>query len=200
MTQNIKTKHRNIWKWLFIILLAANIAFFGSIAFRLIDNGKTGTSPATSLPDSVQIGTLSTTRTELNQAVTAYLSDEVKESNYTFYATQTQMVFEGHYKLLGYSIPLTCYFTPRKTSDGNISLKLTSFHAGSLSLPNREILSYIKSSVALPKIVSVDAKNETLTLNLTDLATPATANTYLKVDQLDLPSDTISFTIFKKTR
>ncbi|KXT76261.1 YpmS family protein [Streptococcus sp. DD12] len=198
MTHNQTGKKHVIWKWLFFVLLALNLAFVGVVGVRIFWPTTVSQSEQVDTTGAVKIGTLTTSRKEFNQAAASYLKDYTKSSQYRFYATSSQMVFEGSYTFLGYKIPLTCYFDPQVTSSGSIRLKMTSFSVGTLSLPSSEILKYLKGHVDLPQFVSIDIDSETITLQLENMASSATANTFLKAENLDLAQDKISFSIYKK--
>ncbi len=198
MTHNLTGKKKSLWKWLFFALLAFNLAFVGVIGVRIFWPTTTSQSQFIETKETIKIGNLTTNRKEFNQAAASYLKDYTQSSQYRFYATASQMVFEGSYTFLGYNIPLTCYFDPQVTSSGAIRLKMTSFSVGTLSLPSSEILKYLKGHVNLPEFVDIDTKAETITLQLENMASSATANTFLKAESLDLANDKISFSIYKK--
>ena len=198
MTHNLTGKKKSIWKWLFFALLALNIAFVGVIAVRVFWPTTASQSKVIDTNETVKIGNLTTSRKEFNQAAASYLKDYTQSSQYRFYATSSQMIFEGSYTFLGYNIPLTCYFDPQITSSGAIRMKMTSFSVGTLSLPSSEILKYLKGHVKLPDFVDIDTKSETITLQLENMASSSTANTFLKAESLDLAKDKISFSIYKK--
>ena len=93
-------------------------------------------------------------------------------------------------------MPLYVYFEPLRLSNGAVQLKVTSFSVGTLSLPQKEVLQYIKSSYKLPDIVVVNPQKATITINLQNLKNDA--GIYLKATSIDLVNDQFTFDIFKK--
>ena len=98
----------NWWKWACLLILAINVAFVGVIASRLIQVREPAAQTITSKKaKSVKVGTVSTTREQLNNTVASYLKDyQTKNSSYNVYATSSAILFEGTYTFLGYEVPL----------------------------------------------------------------------------------------------
>lgn len=115
---------------------------------------------------------------------------------YKVYATSSTILFEGTYQLLGYEVPLYIYFQPHRLTNGAIQLQVLSFSVGTLSLPEKDVLQYLKSSYKLPKFVEVLPKQSAIIINLQQLENDA--NIYLKAQKIDLVKDDIRFDIYKK--
>lgn len=193
-----KRGKNNLWKWAFFLLLALNIAFFGVVASRILGQAKTSESQTVQTPKTdIKLGLLTTNRQQLNQAIATYLKTyQTKEMSYQVYATSSSLIFEGGYQLLGNTIPLYLYFQPYRLESGALQLKVTSVAVGSLPLPIKEVLNYIKTSHKLPKFVDIQPKKEVMTINIQSLENEA--GIYLKTQKFDLPEDEIIFEIFKK--
>lgn len=73
--------------------------------------------------------------------------------------------------LLGYEVPLYIYFQPSRLESGAIQLKITSFSVGTLTLPESEVLKYLKSSVDLPNFVEVLPKESVININIQNIKT-----------------------------
>lgn len=187
-----------LWKWGFLILLALNIGFIGVVVSRIVQVREPSVkNVSTKTSSSVKVGTFSTNKEELNQTIATFLKDyQSKQFSYEVYATSTTILFEGSYRLLGYDVPLYIYFEPLRLESGAIRLKVTSFSVGTLSLPRKEVLQYIKSSYDLPEIVTVSPKKATITINLQNLKNDA--GIFLKATNIDLVNDRFDFDIFKK--
>lgn len=203
MTQrkNGNKRRFNGWKLAFILLLAGQLAFISVIASRLIEVREPVTeSVATnSKSKNISIGTITTTKEQLNATLAAYLSDmKSKNLTFKFYASSTTMLFEGKYTLLGYEVPLYVYFEPYVSENGAVQLKLTSFSAGTLSLPEGEVLKYLRKAYKLPEFVTVDTENSLITIDLTKLKNKQ--NIFVKAKKIDLKNDVITFEIYKKNR
>lgn len=193
-----KKLNLNWWKWAFLLLLAFDTAFLAVIGSRIIQIRE----PKSELINqkaakNIKIGTLTTTKEQLNEAVVSYLKDfQTKKMTYKVYATSSTILFEGTYQLLGYEVPLYIYFQPHRLTNGAIQLQVLSFSVGTLSLPEKDVLQYLKSSYKLPKFVEVLPKQSAIIINLQQLENDA--NIYLKAQKIDLVKDDIRFDIYKK--
>ncbi|HEL1278207.1 TPA: DUF2140 family protein [Streptococcus equi subsp. zooepidemicus] len=193
-----KKLNLNWWKWAFLLLFAFNAAFLAVIGSRIIQIRE----PKSELINqkaakNIKIGILTTTKEQLNEAVVSYLKDfQTKKMTYKVYATSSTILFEGTYQLLGYEVPLYIYFQPHRLTNGAIQLQVLSFSVGTLSLPEKDVLQYLKSSYKLPKFVEVLPKQSAIIINLQQLENDA--NIYLKAQKIDLVKDDIRFDIYKK--
>lgn len=188
----------NWWKWACLLILAMNIAFVVVIGSRLIQIREPETEHIkVSKQKNIRVGTVTTNRQQLNKTVASYLKDyQNKDMSYDIYASSTSIVFEGKYKLLGYEVPLYVYFQPIALANGNVQLQVSSISAGTLPIPEAEVLQYLKSSYDLPAFVKVKPKESSLVVNLSKIKNDA--DIYLMAKKIDLVNDKISFDIYKK--
>lgn len=186
------------WKWLFLLLLALNIAFLGTVALLLTKGDSLSVSQSQSVSKGgIKVGNFSSTKSQLSDTINSYLKDyESKDMSYQVTFDSDKLIFQGSYTLLGVSIPLNVYFQPYRLSNGAVQLKVTSVSAGSLSLPEEDILRYIKSSYDLPKFVDVLPKKSAINVNIQKLGSDT--QFYLKATKINLLNDQLSFDIFKK--
>ncbi|EHI68692.1 YpmS family protein [Streptococcus ictaluri] len=193
-----KKLNLNWWKWAFLCLLALNLAFGVVIGSRLIQVREPESELiAKKKLNNIKVGTFTTNREQLNETVASYLKDyQTKTLHYKFYATSTSILFEGTYQLLGYEVPLYIYFQPNRLDNGAVQLQVVSFSVGTLPLPEKDVLQYLKSSYKLPKFVKVMPNQSAIIVNLQELKNDA--NVYLKAKKVDLVKDQISFDIYKK--
>lgn len=199
--ENGSNKKFNRWKFAFILLLAAQLAFLAVIASRVIEVREpvTGILEQENKNNDISIGVFSTSKDELNKTLANYVSDlQTKNFSYQFYASSTTMLFEGTYTFLGFEVPLYIYFEPYTTESGAIQLKVTSFSAGTLPLPEGEVLKYIAKGYDWPEFVTVDSQSSIITIDLTKLKN--SENIYLKARTIDLKNDVITFEIYKKIK
>lgn len=198
MKQNQNGKVINWWKWAFLLLLASQIALFGTLASRMISlREPKAETLSKSLPKSVSLGTFSTTKDQLNQAILSYLKPyQNKQMTYKLYVAQDKVMFEGKYHLLGYAVPLYVYFEPYSLKDGSVQLHVTSFSVGTLPLPKKEILQYIKSSYDLPNFVHVEPKKSAILIAFPQMENES--GIFIKSQKIDLIGDEIRFEIYKK--
>lgn len=188
----------NWWKWLFLGLLAINIGLLLTLASRLITLREPDAQTVNvKVPKSFSIGTFSTDKDKLNQTILTYLKPyQTSQMTYKLYAANDTVMFEGTYRLFDYDIPLYVYFEPYRLEDGAVQLQVTSFSVGTLPLPQKEVLQYIKSSYDLPDIVKVEPNQSTITIQLQKLKNPN--GIFIKAKQIDLLNDDIRFEIYKK--
>ncbi|KGR72419.1 YpmS family protein [Streptococcus phocae subsp. phocae] len=193
-----KKSNLNWWKWSFLILLAFNLAFLSVIGSRLIQVREPDSELISDKKISnVKAGTVTTNKEQLNKTVASYLKDyQTKKMRYKVHIMSSSILFEGTYKLLGYEVPLYIYFQPHRLENGAIQLQVTSFSVGTLSLPEKEVLQYLKSAYQLPKFVNVVPKKSAIIVNVQKLENDA--KVYLKAKKIDLVKDEISFDIYKK--
>ncbi|WP_019323905.1 YpmS family protein [Streptococcus mutans] len=199
MKQRRTGNKKNWWKWAFLLLLALNIAFWGVIIGRVLSGYHSNTITSQTVKNPVKVGTITTTKEQLNQTLASYLNDyQSKGMTYSVQLTSTNIEFQGTYKLLGYNVPLYIYFEPYQLKSGAVQLKVTSFSVGNLPLPASEVLSYIKSSYKLPNFVDVIPEKSVVNINLQKIDNDA--GIYLKSTAINLVSDEINFDILKKKR
>lgn len=181
-----------------MILLAFNLAFLSVIGSRLIQVREPDSELISDKKISnVKAGTVTTNKEQLNKTVASYLKDyQTKKMRYKVHIMSSSILFEGTYKLLGYEVPLYIYFQPHRLENGAIQLQVTSFSVGTLSLPEKEVLQYLKSAYQLPKFVNVVPKKSAIIVNVQKLENDA--KVYLKAKKIDLVKDEISFDIYKK--
>lgn len=187
----------NIWKWLFLLLLAAVLGF-GMILLNRITTFREDTSQIMIKKEGeTKIGTFITTRDQLNDTVATYLKDYQRmDFSYKLYASNQLVLFEGQYLILGQKIPLYIYFQPSKLADGSVLLTVSEISAGTLALPRAEILTYIKKNYSLPDFISVDVANSSIHIQTQDISN--NLGIYVKANTLDLYNDQIIFDIYRK--
>lgn len=195
----IKTpkKRSPVWKWLFLILLAFNLASVAFIGIRVLIPRDTATLSSIKAPTGSQtVATITSTTDELNMMINSYLAPyQTSTMSYKFYISDQQAVLEASYQLMGTKVPLYLYFEPLALSDGSISLSVKSISAGTLSLPTSAVLQMVKS-YHLPNFVEVDSSHSQLIIHLNKLVL---ANSfYLKTNQIDLVNGKFTFNLMKK--
>lgn len=183
-----------VWKWLFLGLLALNLALVSVVTYRVMTPVETS---SVSLPKgATKIGSYSMTKEELDAALTGFAQDySTDKMHFKVNVTNSKIVFESSYKVLGYAVPLYVYFTPVVSESGAIVLKVSDLSAGSLSLPVSDALKMIKRSTKLPDYISIDNKKEKVTLNIQSMKNEKGITARAK--SLDLVNDRIEFDIYK---
>lgn len=189
----------NRWKWAFLGLLSALLAFVLVVVERVSsprEEATVLTVSANSAKDE-KLGTFTTSTEQLNAMLAIYLRD-YQTNNFSYKVTVTNqfLVFEGTYTLWGVDIPLAVYFQPNKLNDGSILLTVSEISAGTLSLPKEEILSYIKKQSQLPAFVEITPSKATVTLQLTEIENAQ--KIYVKANTIDLYNHQFIFDIYRK--
>ena len=143
------------------------------------------------------MGSFVTTREALNNTAVAFLEDYQSQGlRYEFYTTSSQVLFQGTYRLLDYDIPLYVYFEPSVLENGDIKLAVTSVSAGTLSLPTKEVLSYIATAYHIPNFLNIQPKSSAIVLSLKDIT--LSNGLYAKATEFNLANDRISFDLYKR--
>ncbi|MGT2907193.1 YpmS family protein [Streptococcus dentiloxodontae] len=187
-----------LWKWLFLGLLALNLAFVGVVFYKITSPSVLANSSKTvNHANEVQIGSFTMTKSELNDALSAFAKDySTDDMSFDVTVTSSNILFEGTYTLLGYDVPLYVYFTPVVLENGGIQLQVTDVSAGSLSLPVSDALKFLKSSVKnLPSYIDIDSEKEVINVNLQEINNKT--GVIAKATSLDLVNDHIEFNIYK---
>ncbi|HEM3597942.1 TPA: YpmS family protein [Streptococcus suis] len=189
----------NSWKWLFLILLAMVLGTSIVVISRLESKREDLTKLVPTNSEDAKVGRFETNKEQLNATIAEYLKEYQTDTfQYKVYLTSQLAIFEGDYQLLGMDIPLYIYFFPSRLEDGSISLAVQEISAGTLSLPKREVLTYLQKNYKLPDIVKIDAENATIQIQL-----PAIENKfglYGKVNTIDLYNDQIVVDIYRKVQ
>ncbi|HEM2704704.1 TPA: YpmS family protein [Streptococcus suis] len=192
-----KAGNLNIWKWLFLAQLALLIGCGIVLYTRIQTDREDLTKLVQTSTEDTKVGTFSTNREQLNQALTNYLKEyQTEEFSYQLFVTSQQVVFEGSYQIFGVTIPLYIYFQPSKMEDGSILLRITEISVGSLSLPKAEVLAYLQKNYKLPAFVKIDSEQAQVQVQLTELKNKF--GLYGKANTIDLYNDQFIVDIYRK--
>ena len=184
-----------IWKWLFLGLLAFNLALVSVVAYRIMTPVET-TSSVPLPKGATKIGKYSMTREELDAALTDFAQDySTDKMRFKVKVTNSKIVFESSYKVLGHPVPLYVYFTPVVSESGAIVLHVSELSAGTLKLPVSDALKMIKRSTNLPDYIVIDSKKGKVTLNIQSMKNEKGITA--RAQSLDLVNDRIEFDIYK---
>ena len=119
------------------------------------------------LRGATKIGKYSMTREELDAALTGFAQDySTDKMRFKVKVTNSKIVFESSYKVLGHPVPLYVYFTPVVSESGAIVLHVSELSAGTLKLPVSDALKMIKRSTNLPDYIAINSKKGKVTLNI----------------------------------
>ncbi len=166
-----------IWKWLFLGLLALNLALVSVVAYRIMTPVETTSS--VSLPKgATKIGKYSMTREELDAALTGFAQDySTDKMLFKVKVTNSKIVFDV------------------VSESGAIVLHVSELSAGTLKLPVSDVLKMIKRSTNLPDYIAIDSKKGKVTLNIQSMKNEKGITA--RAQSLDLVNDRIEFDIYK---
>ena len=99
-----------VWKWLFLGLLALNLALISVVTVRIMTPVETS---SVSLPKgATKIGKYSMSKEELDAALTGFAQDYSNDKmRFKVKVTNSKIVFESSYKVLGHAVPLYVYLS-----------------------------------------------------------------------------------------
>ena len=171
-----------VWKWLFLGLLALNLALISVVTVRIMTPVET--SPV-SLP-----------KEELDESLRGFAQDySTDKMRFKVKVTNSKIVFESSYKVLGHAVPLYVYFTPLVSESGAVVLQVSELSAGTLKLPILDALNMIKRSTKLPDYIVIDSKKGKVILNIQSMKNDKGITA--RAQSFDLVNDRIEFDIYK---
>lgn len=160
-------KRFNVWKWAFIVLLAAIV-----ISGAVVVHKATAPAPAPEVSRPVNASDTSLTvdlnRKQVNALSANYLNKFLKgqQVKYHFMVGEKYATLVGDTKFMGIKVRFALNFIPQMTKEGNVLLKAKGLSVGQLNIPLRFVMGYIAKNYNIPKWVSIDAKKKTVLLDL----------------------------------
>ena len=194
--QPAQFKKINIWKWLFLGLVSLLVALCLVIQSRMATPRETVRQHHQTAKNSdVQVGTMTTTRDQLNDTIKSLLK-KYKLSDYKVYADNQQILLEGQLSLLGKDYPLYIYFQPSKLENGNILLTVKDFSVGTFQIPQKMVLRLLSKNKNIPDFIQISPKESTITIVLPEIDNDF--GIYVKANTIDLYNDKIVFDLYQK--
>ena len=196
---------QNKWKTLFISLLILNLGVVLSIFILLkIPPKETKIIPKEAISDDLtSVLSVESNKDNLNDLIDAYLTETLKDTKYKYEVYLDDVVhLKGELPVFSVAIPLYIQLEPTVQPSGDIILKQKSIRLGLLELPTEKILEYMGKYLPLPEWVVIDAKNEDIYVNITEMELQS--GFVVKVRAFDLVEDKIRLdfivphNIFKK--
>ncbi|KRL01214.1 YpmS family protein [Liquorilactobacillus capillatus] len=190
-------KKINLWKWLCIVLVAfiAGTTLFIAKQVTMQSPGQKEVKQAVqrNQSDHTSIG-VTMNKKQLNGTINYYLKQQQKDQQikYRFYVGDAAILM-GTTKILGQSVSFSLYTEPTVTDNGNIRLRAKSVAIGSLSAPPSFILNYVKNNYKLGNGITINSKEKTITLNLSELTNKQRIT--VKAQKIDLKKDDFRFKV-----
>ncbi|MCT8139496.1 YpmS family protein [Anaerobacillus sp. CMMVII] len=182
---------RNIWKIAFFSLLSSLAFLFIFIMivlyFFVASPDYAERERHQSMGDTMFV--ISTTKGQLNQFIAEQIS---RDGNQNFQIIlKDYIVLEATIPLFGRRITMQIDLEPQLYGDGDLLLKSSSFRLGEFQLPSDVLFSLIKNTLSFPEWIELNAAEETILLNITEI--DALESMSIKVVQFDLVRDIIEF-------
>ena len=183
-----------VWKWLFLGLLALNLALISVVTVRIMTPVEM--SPVSLPKGAAKIGKYSMSKEELDASLRGFAQDySTDKMRFKVKVTNSKIVFESSYKVLGHAVPLYVYFTPLVSESGAVVLQVSELSAGTLKLPILDALNMIKRSTKLPDYIVIDSKKGKVILNIQSMKNDKGITA--RAQSFDLVNDRIEFDIYK---
>lgn len=184
------------WKYLFLGLLTINGIILLSIftlIFWPVKDEQVLVNEQFAEQESSEF-TVRTTKDNLNELVNAYIDQLLKNSKHKYHISLDQDVhLVGEVPVFSSTVPLSIHLEPIVLNDGNVILKQKSIHVGALKLPNKKIMEYIDKYLAMPEWVTVQPKDESIHVAVSEM--DIKSNFQVAVETFDLDANNLSFKI-----
>ena len=96
-----------VWKWLFLGLLALNLALISVVTVRIMTPVEM--SPVSLPKGAAKIGKYSMSKEELDASLRGFAQDySTDKMRFKVKVTNSKIVFESNYKVLGHAVPPLC--------------------------------------------------------------------------------------------
>lgn len=188
-----KKHHKfNGWMWAFIVLCGLIIGGTAGTWYTLTRPVET-TTKMTSPSNQGTVMRVSLTKRQLNRLLKNYLSHYLQQGDIKYsLSVGDHAVLKGSFKFFGAKVGFGMECDPYVQTNGNVILKATKINVGALSVPISYVMGYVQSNYNLPKMVSVDSKENSIVLRLNqfDLGN----GLHVRADRIDLVHDKINLT------
>lgn len=185
-------KVKNIWKFLFLTLLALNLVcvliFFGLL---FAPNKEVDTKENVVSTDHVNLS-VETNKEDLTRVINNFLKKEAKDNplNYKVLLTERVMLL-GTITVFGKEIDMVMTFKPEVIENGDLLLQQEAFTVGQVSLPVSFVLRYINDYYNLPEWVQIDSKKQDIYVYLSEMKMKSDMK--VAVETFDLSKDELRF-------
>jgi len=187
-------KKKNLWKIALLSLLVIELALVIAV-LGMLTNGFSATdspTPQTDRTEGKAIFSVQANKQQLENMINDQI-DSNGNNRLTYHIDiGDQVVLNGKYKLLFTAIPFSLTFTP-SVSNGDIVLKETDVKLGSIPLPDKQVLSFLKSGSKFPKWVAIQPNKRQIYINLTDVQVQK--GLYLRAQTINLAKNDVTFSV-----
>ncbi|MCO7124937.1 YpmS family protein [Sporolactobacillus shoreicorticis] len=187
-------KKKNLWKLALLSILVIELATV-VVVFAMLTNGFSAADhpiPRTDRTKGKAIFSVQANKQQLENMINDQI-DSNGNNRLTYHIDiDDHLVLNGKYKLLFTAIPFSLTFTP-SVSNGDIVLKETDVKLGSIPLPDKQVLSFLKSGSKFPKWVAIQPNKRQIYINLTDVQVQK--GLYLRAQTINLAKNDVTFSV-----
>ncbi|WP_051188970.1 YpmS family protein [Ligilactobacillus ceti] len=186
---------RNYWKWAFTILVALIIASGVYVSWKVKQPNPAISQTTTSkkVTGKQAYVHVDLTKEDLNDLINQYL-DKKKTGQLKYRVLiDKSIILQGATTFFGQKVAFTVDAQPEVAPDGNLILHTKKMAVGSLGLPQKYILNYVKNNYDLKKRVQIKPDQKEIILNLNQIA--AEKNLSVKCEKFDLKTNQFKFKV-----
>lgn len=186
----------NPWKIAFLALIGVLVGCLLFIGIRATQVREPDfDSSKTEKRSGNPVLTIQSDKEQINELIAFYLNDFQKNSEVTYdFYLENEAMLAGNFKILGHPIQFNLYFDPYVMDDGNVQLKAKSLSIGTLGLPIRDILQFVKRDYKLPDWVEVVPEEKYILLRLDKFQMQN--GLFIRADKINLIDDDIRVSIY----
>lgn len=188
----------NYWKWAFIVLVG--MLFIGGCYLRSeITNTPEKNKEIEKIitPNQAKYSKINVSmdKKQMNATINYYLRKKLsnKKMKYRFLVTN-KVILMGTTKILGQNVSFTLVNTPKITNDGNIELNVDTVSIGTLKVPKKYILSYIKKNYDLGEFAKISPNKKKIKIILNSFSNKK--GIIIKAHKLDLQNDNLEVKVY----
>ncbi|WP_420705985.1 YpmS family protein [Enterococcus sp. CWB-B31] len=195
--QNSQPKKKlNPWKiaCLTIIGILAGIILFIGIRVTQVREPNINSSQTTSI-EGTPVLSIQSNKQQINSLIEFFLNEFQKDTDITYdFYLENEAMLTGTFKVLGYPIQFNLYFDPYVVDGGNVQLKAKSLSVGTLGLPIKDILNFVKRDYNLPGWVEVNPSEKYILLKLDEFRMQN--GLFIRAEKINLIDDDIRVNLY----
>ncbi|HEY9582316.1 MAG TPA: YpmS family protein [Savagea sp.] len=186
----------NKWKIAFFVLLFILILVGGIIYWKVF--AVSASAPIEETPlnmEEKRTLQVQTTREDFEAIANTYMQRAIPKDTPidVDLRVENEIILSGEVPFFTSLIPVSLYFDPVPTKEGNLMLNQTKLEVGRLNVSPRAVLKVIRDTESLPKWMEVQPKEERIFIHLDRI--PFANGIEVRVNNIDLPNDHIQLDV-----
>ena len=186
----------NKWKIAFFVLLFILILVGGIIYWKVF--AVSASAPIEETPlnmEEKRTLQVQTTREDFEAIANTYMQRAIPKDTPidVDLRVENEIILSGEVPFFTSLIPVSLYFDPVPTEEGNLMLNQTKLEVGRLNVSPRAVLKVIRDTESLPKWMEVQPKEERIFIHLDRI--PFANGIEVRVNNIDLPNDHIQLDV-----